>query len=144
MFKTRIGILAVLLGLAFLTVLGRLWQLQVARYDKYRKLATRDQATEQMVPALRGSLLDRHGNPLAEDRPFYDLSVRVDRLELFRVNVADIAALPLKYRAPQGNDDESAKARARLRQERDAQFELLVRPLPGEPFVKELARAVNR
>ena len=102
-FKTRLGVLAVLFSLAFLVVLGRLAQLQIVRYDKYHKLATRDRPSAQIVPALRGTIHDRHGGHLAEDRPSYDLSIRADRLQLRYVDVGAIAALPAKYRGPQGN-----------------------------------------
>lgn len=144
MFRTRLGILAVLFSLAFLLVLGRLVQLQIVRYDKYHRLATRDRATEQMVPALRASILDRHGNLLAEDQPSYDLSARVDRLQLRYVDTGAVAALPARFRGPQGNDDDAAWTRARLRRERDAEFERLTGRLGAEPFVIDLARTVDR
>jgi len=146
----------VLLGLAFAVVLSRLALLQIVRYEKYHKLATRDRATEQMVPALRGHILDRHGGILAEDQPFYDISVRADRLKLGYVDVAALIALPAKCRGPQEangaggrpalqrGEEEPAQARARLRQECDAEFEKLVTRLREEPFVKGLARTLNR
>ncbi|MGD0091409.1 MAG: penicillin-binding transpeptidase domain-containing protein [Planctomycetota bacterium] len=144
MFKTRIGILAVLLSLAFAVVLGRLAQLQIVRYADYRKLATRDRATELMVPALRGSILDRHGEILAEDLPCFDISVRASRLQLRYVDVPAVTELAAKFRGPQGGGDEAEQARTHLHQEREAEFEQLVRRLDAEPFVKDLARTLNR
>jgi len=144
MFKTRIGILSVLLCLAFAAVLGRLALLQLVRYEKYHKLATRDRATEQMVPALRGPILDRHGGILAEDRPFYDISVRADRLQFNYVDLAAILALAARRREAQDGGEESEQARALLRREREAEFDKLTTRLGEEPFVKDLARALNR
>lgn len=143
-FKTRIGVLAVLFSFAFVAVLCRLAQLQIVRYEKYHKLVMRDQATARIVPALRGPILDRYGDVLAEDQPFYDISVRADRLQLRHVNVAAITALAVKFRGPLSTDAESERTRARLQEERDAEFDKLTRRLADEPFVKNLAHTLGR
>jgi len=143
-FKSRLAVLAALFCLAFAVVLCRLVQLQIVRHGKYEKLAKADQSTAQMVPALRGPIHDRHGNTLAEDRPFYDLSVRADRLQLRCTDVDAITGLTQKYRGPQSNEPGAEAVRVRLREQRDAEFEKLSRRVPEEPFVKALARTVNR
>jgi cell division protein FtsI/penicillin-binding protein 2 len=143
-FKTRLALIGIFFSVGFLIVAGRLAQLQIVRYAKYHRLATRDKAIEQMVPALRGSIYDRHGGLLAEDRPSYDLSVRADRLVLKSVNVADIVALPAKYRGRQGGVEDTESARAALRRQRDADFAVLTAHIGAEPFVRDLARALKR
>ena len=58
-----------LLGTALL--LGGLWYVQVATTLVYMK----DQETQSMrtvrIPAVRGSILDTHGRPLAFDQPTF-------------------------------------------------------------------------
>ncbi len=128
MFKNRLGILTAMLAACFLLVAGRLWQLQVTRYAKYHALTTRDQ-TERMVPALRGPIVDRHGMTLAEDRPCYDLSVRLERVNLQHVTLEEVKAV---------------RALAKNPQDRDAQFERITARLKAEPFVNSLAATVQR
>jgi cell division protein FtsI/penicillin-binding protein 2 len=143
-FKTRIGILSVMLGAAFLFVGARLFQLQVLRYEQYAALSHRDNDSAQAVPALRAPIYDRFGNVWAEDRPYYDLSVRVDRLKLKHVNVDEIRALGPKFRAPQVRDANYDTTVANLRKLRDAEFEKLVARLDSEPYVHYLAKTVKR
>jgi cell division protein FtsI/penicillin-binding protein 2 len=130
MFKTRLGIVAMLLGLSFLVILGRLWQLQVTRYDKYAALAGRDQNMEKMVASLRGTIFDRNGEALAYDQPFYDLSIRTERLKLTRVKLEDVAAVREQFKDS--------------KEERDAAFAALTEKLCAEPFVRDLAHTVDR
>ncbi|HEY3321521.1 MAG TPA: penicillin-binding transpeptidase domain-containing protein [Planctomycetota bacterium] len=143
-FKTRIGLVAVALGLAFLVILGRLAQLQIVRYPQYAALAHRDRDMEHLLPALRSMIYDRNGTLMAGDQPSYDLSVRVDRLHLARVKVDEIEAMASKFRPPQDSEPEEVSAAAARRQKRDTMFEVLVAQLPSEPFVHELAQAVQR
>ncbi|HYG77916.1 MAG TPA: penicillin-binding transpeptidase domain-containing protein [Planctomycetota bacterium] len=143
MFKSRIGILTVLLGLGFLVVLGRLCQLQIWRYHQYAALARRDRETERMVPALRGPIYDRYGTLLAEDQPCYDISVRVDRLKLAHVKVDEIRKLAAKYRPPRVRTENHDAKVQKLRLDRDAEFELLVARLNDEPYVHDLARTLK-
>src|SRR5947199_361427 len=49
MFKTRLHILSALFGLSFLVILGRLWQLQVIRHEKYEALTTRDRSLDAIA-----------------------------------------------------------------------------------------------
>ena len=128
MFKTRLGIVAVLLALSFVVIFARLWLLQVTRYDKYAALASRDVNMEKMVGSIRGPIFDRNGEPLAYDEPFYDLSIRVERLHL-SVTVDDVRDVREKIK--------DAK-------ERDAAFDRLTEKLSGERFVIDLAKTVDR
>jgi cell division protein FtsI/penicillin-binding protein 2 len=89
-FKSRIGILALLLGACFLIAIGRLFQLQILRHDQYYALSTRDNNVRKLLPAVRAPILDRYGEVLAEDRPFFDIAIRVDRLKLQRVTLDDV------------------------------------------------------
>ena len=131
-FKTRLGVIAGLLGLSFTVSLTRLWQLQVTRYEKYNRLATRDISVEKMVPAIRAPIYDRCGDLLAYDQPFFDLSVRVERLPLEMVSLADVADAWEKFPDPGA------------REAREAEFERLRGRLCAEPFVRDLAKTTGR
>ncbi|MEI6234089.1 MAG: penicillin-binding transpeptidase domain-containing protein [Planctomycetota bacterium] len=129
MFKTRIGIIAVVLGVFFSIALGRLFQLQVLRYEKYRALAERDNGPQKLTPAPRAAIVTSDNVVIAEDRPFFDISVRVDRLKLERVTYDEIK----KSREAQLAPDE-----------RKARVEEFVRRLMDERFVAGLAATLKR
>lgn len=129
MFKTRLGIVAVLLGICFVVIFCRLWLLQVTRYDQYAALASRDKNMEKMVASIRGPIFDRFGDALAYDEPFYDLSVRVERLHLTSVTLDEVREVREKIK--------DAK-------ERDAAFDRIIEKLAGERYVMDLARTVDR
>ncbi|MFH0939777.1 MAG: penicillin-binding transpeptidase domain-containing protein [Planctomycetota bacterium] len=138
MFKTRIGILSVLFGMSFFVVLCRLFQLQIINYERYHDLATRDHSLERIVKAPRGTLYDRHGNVLAEDRTVYDISLRVERLKLDRVGLGKVADARRRYDNEKTRDPESAKVVMKN------EFERLCAMLEQEKFVRELAHMVRR
>lgn len=130
-FQTRIGVLVPVFALCFAVVLGRLWLLQVVRYEKYQQLADRDSKSVVGVAALRAPILDRNGVELAFDEPSHDLSVRVDRLHLTSVTLDEVRAA--RTNNPAGHE-----------KERDAAFEKLELRLQEESFVKNLAATVQR
>jgi len=130
-FQSRIGALVPLFALCFAVVLGRLWLLQVVRYDKYQQLAERDSKSIIGVPALRAPILDRNGVELAFDEPSHDLSVRVDRLRLTSVTLDEVRAA--RVNNPKGRE-----------KERDAAFEKLELRLQEETFVRNLSATVQR
>jgi penicillin-binding protein 2 len=68
----------VFLGVLMLVLLGgivlRLWQVQIAQYQKYSKLIASGSRVKVRIPAVRGEIRDRNGIPLVENR----MSVDVD------------------------------------------------------------------
>lgn len=54
--------------LAFATITGRLYQLQVLHHDKYVQLAQDNQFNKRILTPLRGEIFDRFGNVLASNR----------------------------------------------------------------------------
>ena len=137
-FHRRIRVLSVLVAAFFLVNIGRLWQLQVTRYERYHELATRDRSIEKIVPAPRGPIYTRNGELLAEDRPVFDLSVRTGRLGLSGVKLEDFIAA--RERLQNGRKINPAAANAGF----DADCERLAALLEREPFVRNLARTVKR
>ena len=63
-----------LFGIAgFVLLVGRLWQLQIIRGDSYYDTTVRNVVRHLDLPAVRGKILDRHGTPLADNRPAFNL-----------------------------------------------------------------------
>ncbi len=58
---------------AFLLLLGRLYWLQVARYEHYRELSENNRLRLRTVRAPRGLILDRKGRAIAETQGSFDL-----------------------------------------------------------------------
>ncbi len=76
-------------------IFGRLVWLQVIRHDEFLKLAQSQQETTVEVQALRGSILDRTGQPLAKTLPAESVCVNPLRIPNLR-DAADLLAPPLK------------------------------------------------
>jgi penicillin-binding protein 2 len=64
-----------LVGLACLVLLLRLWYLQILEGDRYLVLSTNNRLRVRPVEAPRGYILDRNGSILVENRPTFDLYV---------------------------------------------------------------------
>jgi penicillin-binding protein 2 len=74
-FKPRLFWATGLLLLAFLVLLGRLYQLQILRGDEYKEKADDNFVKEIRQPADRGQVLDRHRRVLVDSRPSYDVTL---------------------------------------------------------------------
>ena len=61
--------------LAFLILVGRLYQLQVLRGDEFKEKADENFVKELRQPADRGQVLDRNRRVLVDARPSYDVSL---------------------------------------------------------------------
>ena len=85
-FTFRSILAGVLVATLLLTVAGRLFYLQVLRYQYYAELSQGNRVRTEPVPPSRGLILDRHGVVLAENRPSY-------QIEVVRELVGDIRAL---------------------------------------------------
>ena len=55
-------------SLMIVGISGRLYQLQVADYEKYQTLAQENQFNRRILTPLRGEIIDRFGNTLASNR----------------------------------------------------------------------------
>ena len=75
-FERRLKVLLGLLGVALLSIVGRLGQLQIVQAEYYRKRAERSLSlTPRQIPFVRGSILDRTGEVLVRDEPCWGLTV---------------------------------------------------------------------
>jgi len=82
-FEQRSLIAGVLMVVLTLTLLGRLYLLQVVRNDYYADLSQGNRVRTEPIPASRGLILDRNGAVLADNEPAY-------QLELTREQVPDL------------------------------------------------------
>ncbi|GAB2613884.1 penicillin-binding protein 2 [Streptomyces capparidis] len=78
----RLVAIQILVLSLLLTLGGRLWYLQIRNGDEYTEQASRNQVQEVVTSAVRGSILDANGVPLADN--VNRLVVSADRTELLR------------------------------------------------------------
>jgi penicillin-binding protein 2 len=74
-FKPRLVWATGVVVLAFLVLLGRLYQLQILRGDEYKGKADENFVKEIRQPADRGLVLDRNRRVLVDSRPSYDVTL---------------------------------------------------------------------
>ncbi|HSZ09611.1 MAG TPA: penicillin-binding protein 2, partial [Steroidobacteraceae bacterium] len=86
LFTVRSIVAGVLAAALLLTVAGRLFYLQVLRYDYYANLSQGNSIRTEPIPPSRGLILDRHGVVLADNLPAFNV-------ELVREQVGDNKAL---------------------------------------------------
>jgi len=86
LFTVRSIVAGVVAAVLLLTVAGRLFYLQVLRYDYYSTLSLGNSIRTEPIPPSRGLILDRHGVVLADNLPAFNV-------ELIREQVGDIKAL---------------------------------------------------
>lgn len=80
--RTRLIVLQVLVVSLLVTLLGRLWAVQVLDGSGFIKAAATNRTREIVAPAIRGMVLDSRGRPLARNRTA--LVVSVNRTALLR------------------------------------------------------------
>ncbi|HVV83130.1 MAG TPA: penicillin-binding protein 2 [Kofleriaceae bacterium] len=69
----RLRWVVLVLLFVFGALIVRLWQLQILRGDSYFQLTVQNVVKERYLPSIRGKILDRHGVPLAENRPAFNI-----------------------------------------------------------------------
>jgi len=72
-FRLRLIAAAVVMLMVFLTLLGRLWMLQVVKGEYYARCAAQNGFKEREIPAPRGLIYDAHGVRIADVRAAYDV-----------------------------------------------------------------------
>lgn len=72
-YNGRYPWLVIVVFLAYLVLGIRLFQLQISQGEKYLALSEQNFVQEQLIPPLRGRILDREGRPLADNRPAYNI-----------------------------------------------------------------------
>ena len=78
LMRVRMALLAMLAALGFLGVM--LWRIQVFSTSQYKDSLDRQSIRLVRLPAARGSILERNGVCLAQNRPSYNIAVYVEEL----------------------------------------------------------------
>lgn len=124
-FKPRALWATVVVVVAFLILLGRLYQLQVLRGDEYKEKADENFVKELRVPADRGQVLDRRSRVLVDSRPSYDVTLTPyfcgKQCDEIVSRLAALLALP-----PEGEQRARAQLAAARKLERFRPFTLAV------------------
>jgi cell division protein FtsI (penicillin-binding protein 3) len=81
----RLTFLALVLMAWALAIFGKLVTLQVVQHAKYAAIARSQQEHRVAIPAPRGSILDRNGQPLAISVPVASVSVNPQQIQNLRV-----------------------------------------------------------
>lgn len=96
----RPRLVLIVLAIFFMLLGLRLWSLQVVQAGRYRELGLRNRKRSVNVRPVRGRIFDRHGQPLADNRPRLDACVdyseartRADRDRVVEV-LRDVLAMP--------------------------------------------------
>jgi penicillin-binding protein 2 len=74
-FRPRLVWATGVIVVAFLVLLGRLYQLQILRGDEYKEKADDNFVKEIRQPADRGHIVDRNRRVLVDSRPSYDVTL---------------------------------------------------------------------
>src|ERR1700759_868674 len=86
LFTIRSIVAGVFAAVLLLAVAGRLFYLQVVKFDYYSSLSQGNSIRTEPIPPSRGLILDRHGTVLADNLPAFNI-------ELVREQVGDNKAL---------------------------------------------------
>jgi penicillin-binding protein 2 len=86
LFTIRSIVAGVFAAVLLLAVAGRLYYLQVVKFDYYSSLSQGNSIRTEPIPPSRGLILDRHGVVLADNLPAFNI-------ELVREQVGDVKAL---------------------------------------------------
>jgi penicillin-binding protein 2 len=89
--QTRLGVVQYLVVSLLALLLACFWHLQVLRHRHYRRLAEDNRIRVVPIAAPRGPLLDRHGRPLVENRPSFNLLLSSEQSQDLDDSVARLA-----------------------------------------------------
>lgn len=95
LFENRALIAAAVIAFLTLTLIGRLFILQVLRHDYYAELSQGNRVRIEPVPAARGLILDRHGRVLAGNQPAYQLELVAEQVPNLDRTLQGLVALGL-------------------------------------------------
>ncbi|HUA89375.1 MAG TPA: penicillin-binding protein 2 [Steroidobacteraceae bacterium] len=140
LFDQRALICAVLMGLATLGLIGRLYLLQVVRHDYYSDLSQGNRVRTEPIPAARGLILDRGGEIMAGSQPGYQLELVPEEVpdiedtmkrlvEVGLVRAEDVEELERTIDSSRGFD--SVPIRLRMSDEDVARFAVRRFEFPG-------------
>ncbi len=96
LFSRRALFIGAAQGAFGLMLAGRMTYLSIFEQEKYRLLAEDNRVSVRLIPPRRGWIVDRHGKPLALNRPDYRLELVPEQVEDLEATLAQIArVIPL-------------------------------------------------
>ncbi len=78
--RLRIGVLIFVVCLLYTILAIQLWTMQVLRRDEYQDRSRMQSARTIRIPPIRGRILARNGEPLADNRVSYDVKLHLAEL----------------------------------------------------------------
>ena len=93
LFLNRIVVSVTLMSLLTVVLVGRLVYLQISSHELYTTLSRDNQVRLAPISPLRGMILDRNGEPLAENVPSYTLEVIPEKTENFEQTLETLTPL---------------------------------------------------
>ena len=80
-------IIGYIIIIVFLSLILRLWQLQILQGNEYRKLSEANRLRIVNIAAPRGIIFDRNGVPLVKNSPYYFASVIPDEFDPGKIHL---------------------------------------------------------
>ena len=71
----RLRWIVVLVVVALCALVGRLWQLQIVRGQRYYEQTLSNVVHQRFLPSIRGKIVDRNGVALADNRPAFNIYI---------------------------------------------------------------------
>lgn len=102
-YKSRVIIFSIIAFICVFGLLIRLWSLQLVMGESYDDLAIENRIRLLRLPSPRGAIIDRNGNPLAENVASFTLSVVPG-------GIKDVAKLAHSYSEPLGYPPEKMRS----------------------------------
>ena len=119
LFDQRSIIGAVIMGLATLGLVARLYVLQVIRHDYYSELSQGNRVRTEPIPAARGLILDRAGEVIAGNQPAYQLELVPEEVPGRRRHAGEPGAARTDPRRGRGRTRAHHRLQPQLRQRAD-------------------------
>jgi penicillin-binding protein 2 len=95
LFERRALVAGCVIVVLTLTLIGRLYLLQVMRHDYYTELSQGNQVRTEPIPAARGLILDRNGSLLAGNQPAYQLELVPEEVPNLNASLTGLVKLGL-------------------------------------------------
>lgn len=149
LFRARAWVLGILVVLALLLILWRLFQLQVVQHAHFRTLSDDNRIKVQPIPPTRGLIYDRDGRLLADNVPSFSLNIAPDKVDDLEATINELAELvPIsaldrerfERLLPQRRRFEAVPIRLDLTPDERARFAVQSHRFPGVEIAAELSR----
>ncbi|MDD5285535.1 MAG: penicillin-binding protein 2 [Desulfuromonadaceae bacterium] len=111
--KSRVLMISFIVGAVFFLLILRLWHLQILNQKDYRSMSENNRLRFLPVAASRGSILDRNGNMLVNNRPSFSLAVIPQEVKDEGALLTQLSSLLMLDRTEMSERWEKSKGRAK-------------------------------